>query len=249
MKIVVCSAGRPYILKKQTLHVLRTANITQTDIFIIVPYEEVPLYTNALADTNDLPFCIWGAPRGLTKQRQFARNLFLPEEEIVFMDDDIQRFRELQADGTLKDITTGEEIFRSCFQRMREEECILWGIYPIANRGWQSHKIQKDNCYCVGALYGLLNTAPPEPAEDEAEDFTRQLQIQSQGQHVLRFCQYGIQTKYWRSDKEDGGIRRTKESTVRIFNGLAEQYSSLVKLYTTRTGKLNLKFLCRPTVT
>lgn len=243
MKLVVCSAGRPALFVAQTLHTILVGNV-ECPIHVVVPTEEVAIYTDIIRHHTHRPIEIHGCAKGLTKQRQYARTLFPPEEEILFMDDDIQRLRELR-DGRLHDVEGLEDMARECFDRMRREGASLWSIYPVANRGWQSQKVQQDNVYCVGAFYGIRNTIPPEPIHDEKEDWARQLAIQAAGGHVLRFCRYGIQTVYWKGDT--GGIQRTPQETDTILKELEATYGSLVRRTVKRNGRPDLRFQARTT--
>lgn len=231
--IIVCSAGRPRILREQTLRMLARSHTT-SPVHIIVPTGEEGQYREAI---GDYPCHLYGAPRGLTKQRQFARSMFPADARLLFVDDDVQRLRELR-DGKLYDVENLDEMVPRCFEAAGEAH--LWGVYPIANRGWQSEKVERDSTYCVGAFYGIVNDIPLEPAEDEAEDWARQLAVLEAGGHTVRFCKWGIQTRYWKGDT--GGIQRTEANTTAIYNALAERYASRVVLTTKRNGKLNLKF-------
>ena len=232
-QIIVCSAGRPRILHEQTLRMLARGN-TKAPIHIIVPNGQEVQYREAI---GEYPCHLHTTEKGLTKQRQFARNLFPADSRLLFVDDDVQRLRELR-DGKLCDVENLDDMVTRCFEVAGDAH--LWGVYPIANRGWQTEKVERDSTYCVGAFYGIVNDIPPEPVDDEAEDWARQLAVLEAGGHTVRFCKWGIQTRYWKGDT--GGIQRTPEGTVAIYNTLAERYASRVVLTTKRNGKLNLKF-------
>jgi hypothetical protein len=232
-RIIVCSAGRPEILRKQTLAMLARGR-TVAAIHIIVPFSQEERYREA---TVGYPCSLHATEKGLTKQRQFARSLFPTDSRLLFVDDDVQRLRELR-DGLLHDVIDLDAMVGRCFDDAGDAH--LWGVYPISNRSWQSEKVDKDTAYCVGAFYGIVNDIPAEPEFDEGEDWSRQLAVLEAGGHTLRFCKWGIQTQYWKGDT--GGIQRTPESTVSIYNALAERYSSRVTLTTKRNGKINLKF-------
>lgn len=237
--MIICSAGRVGILNHETLRMLERGNL-QSELHIVVPNEQLEEY-RALIRTS-LPYHLHGTQKGLTCQRQFARSLFPEDEELVFCDDDVQRLRELRGDR-LFDVESIDEVLRYMFQTMREAEASLWSVYPVANRGWQSNKIQVGNTYCVGAFYGIRNDIPPEPLNDEKEDWARQLALQAAGKKVMRFCLWGIQTRYWKGDT--GGIQRTWSLTDRIVNDLVTRYPTLVTRKQRRNGQIDLKFVGR----
>lgn len=231
--IVICSAGRVEKLAKNTLRVIRH---THMPVLIVVPYDELETYKAAFPDR----FVI-GAPRGLVKQRAYARTLYATSARILFMDDDISRVKRL----TMGQVITIEESFdgivEALFERMVLKDCVMFGVYPMCNRGWQSDTVTKDRAYIVGAFYGIINSIPEEVGEDEAEDFRRQLRLLDSGGHCVRFNHTGITTRYWKGDT--GGIQRQEESSRAIFQGLAERYPNLVRVIQNRKGRPNLRFI------
>lgn len=232
-QIVICSAGRVEILKRQTMAILQ---YTEMPITIIVPYEEAAVYEAAFPGRN-----IIGVQKGLVKQRAFARSLFPPEAHILFMDDDISRIKVLEYTVMLVPIWEAfDDVVESLFEEMEKKGCTMWGVYPMCNRGWMKATDVRDTAYIVGAFYGILNSIPNEAGDDEAEDFRRQLRLLRSGGHCIRFNWVGVQTKYWKGDV--GGIQRTPATSLKVFQELAEEYSQYVKMSQTRKGRPNLRF-------
>jgi hypothetical protein len=246
MRLICCSAGRPALFVAQTLRTLVLANV-RMPILLIVPHAEVPAYLSVVEAHKpaSMNIIVHGSAKGLTIQRQFARDMFAPTDELVFIDDDVQRIRELR-DGALHDVADFDAMATEGFQRMCDASASLWGVYPVANRSWQSDKVQVDNVYCVGALYGIRNDIPRDDAlpNDECEDTERELAIMATGGHVVRLCRYGIQTVYYRSDP--GGIQRTIERSTQIFRRIADTYPDRVAFTIKKNGQPNVRFLRRP---
>jgi hypothetical protein len=244
--LICCSAGRPALFIAQTFRTLVLSNVT-LPLLLIVPHEEVPAYLAAVEAHKppSMSVVVHGSAKGLTIQRQFARDMFPPTEHLVFIDDDVQRVRELR-DGALHNITDFDAMAAEGFQRMIDASASLWGVYPVANRSWQSDKVQVDNIYCVGALYGIRNDIPRDDAlvNDECEDTERELAIMAAGGHVVRLCRYGIQTVYYRSDS--GGIQRTLERSTQIFRRIAATYPDRVAFTIKRNGQPNVRWLKPP---
>ena len=231
--IVICSAGRVETLGRYTLRVIRH---THMPVLIVVPYDELEKYKAAFPDRM-----IIGAPRGLVKQRDYARRLYNSDARILFIDDDISRLKRL----TMGQLITIEESFdsivESLFDRMVLKGCVMFGVYPMCNRGWQKDTTTMDRAYIVGAFYGIINSIPEEVGQDEAEDFRRQLRLLDSGSHCIRFNHMGVQTQYWKGDS--GGIKRHEEISKAIFQELAEKYSKYVRLTQNRQGRPNLRFI------
>jgi hypothetical protein len=243
--LICCSAGRPARFVAQTLRTLVLTNV-KMPILVIVPHAEVDAYRSTIEVHNpsSMNITVHGSIKGLTIPRQFARDMFSPEEHLVFIDDDIQRIRELRNDA-LHDVTDFDAMVAEGFQRMRDASACLWGIYPVANRGWQSDRVQVDTALCVSGLYGCRNDILPEPTTDDGEDSARQLAILASGGHVVRMCRYGIQSVYWRPGDKTG-IQRTYESSTEVFKRLAAEHPNRVTFIVKRNGQPNLRWLRTP---
>lgn len=231
--IVICSAGRVETLGRNTLRVIQE---TQMSVLIVVPHDEVETYREAYPEMN-----IVGAPRGLVKQRAYARTLYDTSARILFIDDDISRLKRLSMGQlvTIDDCFDG--IVETLFDTMVLKGCVMFGVYPVTNRGWMKNTMTVDRAYIVGAFYGIINSIPEEVGEDEAEDFRRQLRLLDSGGHCVRFNHTGITTRYWKGDT--GGIQRHEESSRAIFQGLAERYPKYVRVIQNRKGRPNLRFI------
>ena len=240
-----CSAGRPDLLVKKTLKTLARGGFTGP-LWIVVPEDEVIDYSIAVAG-NAVICMIVTSERGLVKQRKKFRETMLPGTEIVFIDDDVEAIKILTGHG-LAHVQNIVSLANYVFEIMaeRSEDCLLAGVYPVANRDWMRASITENNSYVVGALYFCKNDERlKEPEEDELEDHARCLSEQSAGRPVLKFNWIGISTQYW---KNAGGLqtKRTEAHRRTIVERYAADYYGLVKMVTRKNGKPDLKYVTKP---
>ena len=242
---VCCSAGRPEMLVKKTIATLQRGNFNGS-LWVIVPHDELAAYSASL--TGSPIHCILrAATKGLTNQRRYIREQMLPGTELVFIDDDIEAIKYLD-NHELKHVASINNLADVAFQLMksRSDDCLLAGVYPVANRLWMSQRVTESNAYIAGALYFLINDERvPEPVDDELEDYNRQLCLQAAMLPTLRINWIGIQTQYF---KNPGGLQTLRNVTSRraaVFD-VVSRYPTLVQQKTRRDGTLDLKFLARP---
>lgn len=243
-----CSAGRPELLVKKTLRTLTRGGFTGP-LWLVVPEDEVVTYSQAVLG-NEVICMIVPSERGLVKQRQKFRSTMLPGTEIVFIDDDVEAIKILTPQG-LPQVQNIVALANYVFEVLAErgDDCLLAGVYPMANRDWMKPTITENNAYIVGALYFCKNDERlKEPEHDELEDWGRCLSEQFAGRPVLRFNFIGIQTQYW---KNAGGLQATRTDAHRrlITERYAAEFYGLVKMVTRRNGKPDLKYVARSLTT
>jgi len=232
------------MLVQKTLRTLARGNFNQV-LWLIVPNDEVIEYIQA-TQGNPVMCMIRGCEKGLVRQRQYFRSLMLPGTEIVFLDDDVEAIKLKTPTGLFhcqNIVGLANYVFDAMAQK---EDCLLAGVYPMANRDWMSRTITEHNAYIVGALYFCKNDVRlREPEHDELEDWYRCLSEQQAFRPVLRFNFIGIQTQYF---KNKGGMQNERNQITR--QGMVDRYSSeffqLVKAVTGRHGKADLRFKKRP---
>jgi hypothetical protein len=235
------------MLKKKTLATLARGNF-QGSLFVVVPSEEVSVYSLALAG-SPIHCILLHTEKGLVKQRQFFRSQMLPGTEIVWLDDDLEAIKILTPTGLqhCRNVTAlAHFVFESMAARDPSGNCLLAGVYPLANRGWQKLMTSEANAYVVGAMYFSVNDARLlEPENDELEDYYRCLSEQAAGRPVLRLNWVGITTQYF---KNAGGLQQERTAAQRdaMVNRLVAEFPALVKRRLRRDGTPDLKFLAAP---
>ena len=233
------------MLVKKTIATLARGNF-RTSLFVVVPDDEVALYEPVLR-TAPIHCILLHTERGLTRQRKFFRDRMLPGTEIVFIDDDVEAVK-IKTPTGLQHCWNLDALAGFVFQAMtyHSDDCLLAGVYPVANRDWMAPTVSTKNAYIVGAMYFLRNDERVvEPEEQELEDYARQLAEQAAGRPTLRFNWIGIQTQYF---KNPGGLQDTRTGALRsrVVNAMVAQYPSIVKRRLRNPGAIpDLKFLER----
>jgi hypothetical protein len=213
---------------------------------LVVPWGEAAVYATAVAG-KPVHCIIRETTRGLTNQRRFFRELMLPGTEIVFIDDDIEAIKTKTPTG-LVHVRNVQQLADNVFQLMKYkgDDCLLAGVYPVANRLWMNLRVSISNAYIPGCLYFLINDERvPEPIDDELEDYGRQLRLQAQGLPTLRINWIGVQTQYF---KNPGGMQtlRTPERRKNAVMEMVMMYPSLVARKIRKDLTPDLRFLQKP---
>jgi len=171
----------------------------------------------------------------------------LPGTEIVFIDDDIEAIKMKTPTG-LVHVRNLHRLADYIFQLMKYkgDDCLLAGVYPVANPLWMNLRVGVSNAYIAGCFYCLINDERvPEPIDDELEDYGRQLRLQAQGLPTLRINWIGVQTKYF---KNPGGMQtlRTPERRKNAVTEMVAMYPTLVARKIRKDGTPDLRFLQKP---
>lgn len=155
MLICIPSYRRSTILLSKTLKSLQDFRICYDMIRVFVVREEFDEYRRVVPINIQV---IVGVA-GLVPQRNFIEDMY-PDEDLVFMDDDLEDIVWFQDTECLNNcvgvpelITELENMFFQC----KSLGLRLWGIYPVFNRFFaeKSKKYTTDLRYIIGCLYGV----------------------------------------------------------------------------------------------
>lgn len=246
VQLCICSSKRHLSIVRKTLTTLRRAGIntgpgTDTVINIVVPHEEQEAYRTVLEHSPVTTRLIL-SDKGLVKQRKTFRSMVPEGEKILFIDDDITAIK-VKGTDKLYHLTNLNALIDLGFSLLGDS--LLWSVYPLTNFLFMKHQVARGNCYCVGAMYGIINDPRlKEPEIDECEDYARQLSEQSEGRPPIRLDFVGLQTRYY---KNSGGLQQARSHEIRrstVLN-LEESYPTLVKAVLPKSQIPDLRFLRR----
>lgn len=239
--IVIPSYNRVELIQSKTLKLLQHHKIDSRKIKIFVANKEQhDLYKNTIPATLYGEIII--GVIGLKNQRNFIMNYYPEGQQIVQMDDDLEKIVELTTGPTadrkstrrMTDIKDLDSFIKRAFNMCKTKGIYLWGVYPLANARFMTPKITTDLRFIVGPMWGMINRHRTELklTIDEKENAERTLQYYSMDGAVLRFNNVGIETRYYtnKGGMQDEGKNRKAEALKSVYY-LHDKYPKLTKIY------------------
>jgi len=199
MKIAIPSYKRADILINKTLPMLKSYYIEDEEIDIFVGnIEEYENYKEAI-DNDNINIIVGEV--GIDNIRMFMSCYYNEGEEIVYIDDDIEKIERLvMIDGKkkLEPIADLRYIIDEGFRLCKAHNMKNWGIYPVHNPFFMSDKVSTDLKYVIGALTGVINDKECEKRiVSHGEDYERTIRYYLKYGGVIRFNNLTIKTKYF----------------------------------------------------
>ncbi len=233
-RIAIPSYKRAETLRQKTLRALAIFAFPPNMIDVFVIPEEKEHYDNVLLEES-YGNLIEGVPT-LAGQRVFIQSYYPVGQKILMLDDDITNFK------TVVNFPLPRQ-FEWLFEKLEEEDCYLFGIYPASNLFFMKDKLQKGLHYCIGSCFGIINKRDLAAPMDEKEDYYMTLQRYTTDGAILRYCGISPVTTYWRGS---GGMNatRTDESELNGANLMKQLFPELVKcVYRKKGGRWDLKLV------
>ena len=233
MKIAIPSYKRSDILIQKTFPLLKYYEIENSEIDVFVANkEEYDIYKKVLPE--DINIVIGEV--GMDKIRIFMANYYKEGEEIVYIDDDIEKIEQLVIalpKTKLEPIPDLRYLINEGFRLCRANNMKNWGIYPVHNAFFMRDTTTTDLRYIIGAFYGVINDKECETRiVSHGEDYERTIKYYLKYGGVLRFNNITIKTKYFGK----GGMSAE-------FNDEREKYidAQIFKLYNNYPDLMTIK--------
>ncbi len=239
--IAIPSFNRPKELKKKTLALLKRYNIPKEKIMIFVANNEEYEVYKALLDPETYRDLQVGEA-GLTKQRIFISNFFKEGANIVSMDDDLEEILVKVDDKNKKPIEDLEKWIKESFELCIQDNCYLWGVYPVNNPYFMKDNITKDLRFIIGCIYGYINRHDKDlhPKTKVKEDYERTILYYLKDKKVMRFNNITMKTKFMAV----GGLGADRyEKSIEAQNYLKETYPTIIKPFFRKNGFPEVKLL------
>jgi hypothetical protein len=147
--VAIPSYQRAEKLRDTTLKYLASEGIPAESITIFVASEEEKQRYLECLVPGTFGTLVVGVPT-ISAQRQFIRDYYPEDAEILSVDDDIKKLKFLNP-RPLK------EVVDQLFTLTREELCSVWGIYPVNNLFFCKERVIKGRTFVIGCFYGFLN--------------------------------------------------------------------------------------------
>jgi hypothetical protein len=251
--VAIPSYSRSDIITKKTLRVCQEMGFDFSKIFVFVVDSQFCSYKNSIK--NEQINIITGGPIGLHNMRNFITDYFEEGTSILHMDDDIDTIFKFTIDETITDlkksaryklipITSIEfmQTIENAFSLCIEKGIGLFGIYPVANgyfmKGLPS--ITFDIRFCVGVMWGTINSKNIKINIEEKEDFERTLLFYERDSSVMRLNNITVKTKYYKTaggmqSRETNRIETSKQSCEYLLN----RFPKWTKLYTGKKSNIH----------
>lgn len=241
-RIAIPTIKRSKTIKEKTFNYLNKTDIDfkKVDVFLS-DANEIELYKNSLKD-YPVNFIISNT-KHINTQRNFIVNYYKENELILGIDDDIQDIRTKINDKKTTSLINLTEFVDNAFKICLDNKVDMWGVNPVLNPFFLSHKVSFNLKYIVACFYGWRNNfqskayVSTEP-EYGKEDYERSIRYYIADGGVGRFNYVAPKTKYY---SEDGGIQtyRTVEYEEKAVQWLLKTFPNFCKRNTSKKGKFS----------
>lgn len=168
---------------------------------------------------------------GITNQRNFIRNYFDNGENIVCIDDDINRVVKWDGKKGHTTVENLDELFILSFNQLLRENLNLWGINSVANPFFMAGQTEfsKNLKFCVGCIFGFINdkTIILNPRCEGKEDYENTILSYSKVGGVLRMNWISVKQKAFNIGGL-GGLQKRIESSKDSARYLLDTYPTFV---------------------
>lgn len=114
---------------------------------------------------------------GTGAQNNAVARTFADGDWVVHADDDLADVVRRLDERTLAPVPDLDRFFLAAFEASQRAACGLWGVYPVANAYFMKPRWQAGLLFCIGQLFGLVNTHAPHGQLElnQKEDYERTL--------------------------------------------------------------------------
>jgi hypothetical protein len=183
----------------KTLPTLKRGKVDKKRIYVFVANKtEEKLYREKM-DPDTYHKIVVGK-KGLVPQRRYISQYFPEGTKIVSMDDDVQNMIQLKRDDSLKKIANLDSLFKRFFKTLIDKNLYLWGVYPVKNNMFMSHKTTTDLRFIIGVVHGYINRHSkdlyPSMQSVSKEDIEQSILFYLKDGGVSRFNNITFTTKF-----------------------------------------------------
>jgi len=222
--LIIPSHRRSFLLFNKTWSLLQRTGVILKDVIIWVnDDEDVEIYSKLFPLEQ-----IRKGGSSISEKRNLIQEAFPHDSNIVMIDDDIQEIYVLKENNKKVVLKNFNKLVEMGFSYCKQEECSLWGVYPIDSPLCMKPFVRKNLSYIVAALFGMVNKRIPVEF-NYAEDFERSIKFFLMEGKVIRLEFVGLLTKYYTTP---GGLQVTR-TELRNYNSkkaLVDSYPGLCKL-------------------
>lgn len=228
------------VLLNRTLAFLQEHLVEHSSIYIFVSKENIDSYKEKLPIDINLIESV----EGVSENRMFISNYFLPKQKIVYLDDDIKSVNILE-NKKLKPIKKKkfQNETKYIFDLMIANDVGLTGVYPCNNAYFMKGGFSTDLKFCIGALRFVINDRLCERRRYVMlEDYETTIKYYAKYGKVIRLNYMSMEHDY---NKLKGGMKdnvdRSFESKEIECEKFKWQYSNYCKIWKNKK-RIEIKF-------
>lgn len=220
-RIAIPTLGRHSLINAQTLKMIKTNNIHPSKVILFVVEEEYKQYRSVVPQEYDIIIGV----RGVVEQREFIETFFPQDQNILFLDDDVN-----EVDLSLTNYLSLDDFIIDAFKQTRERGAYIFSVYPVYNPFFRKDRepVTEYLSYMVGGFQGIINRngSIDKPYDQELritytregnkEDVEKSILYFKKDGKTVRFNRIGYKTKYYGSL---GGLGTLKERLPKMMIG------------------------------
>lgn len=236
---VVCipSYKRAKLCNDKTLTLLKSLGISKDLVKVFIVEEEKDEYERTL--DPDLYGELVVGVKGIVAQRQFISDYFPEGRHIVSLDDDITGL-----DLSMTNFKSADEFFLNAFEKCRQENAFLWGVYPVFNPFYRKDRpeVTTDIAFVIGAFYGYVNRPLDKSLKisictKSKDDVENSLRFWLKDGKVVRYNRIGFKSKYCGSDGGGLGNLTSRMENMKLASfALNEAYPDFTRIKIRKNG-------------
>ena len=195
--VAIPSYQRPNEIVKKTLSMLKEGGVCASKVYIFVAdKDEAAIYADVVP--RDLYRTIVVGEKGITQQRIFITQYFPENQYVVSVDDDVEEIDRMTSSSKLEKVKDVEKFFCDGYKALKEHNLFIWGVYPVRNPFYMSHKVTTDLKFIIGVLRGFINrkSADLVPKAEVKQDYEQSILYFKKDGGVLRFNDVTVKTKF-----------------------------------------------------
>ncbi len=195
VQVAVVSHGRADAVGQKTLRLLADRGVPPEVVRLYVTPNQLDAYLSAV-DPGLVAEVLPGA-RGLAAQRRHVTLAYPEGTHLVQLDDDVTDLRRKVDDKEAEPVADAMAEFERGFAACTSHGARLWGVYPVLNPMFMKARIRSGLVFCIGHLWGVINTHDPERQVQLAnkEDYERTLRYYQADGVVVRLDDVAARTR------------------------------------------------------
>ncbi len=170
-QIAIPTHRRSEAIRKYTLKYLESTNVDRERITLFVSDDEDKKKYESVNEGYNV--VVAKGAKSLGQKRKFISGYYAEGTPVISFDDDVSRVEKLVLDEPLEGTTKPldhkchletvlnlDEFIRAGFELAEEKKVMLWGCYPVANKGFLHPKITLGLKFIMGHFFGFYAGDP-----------------------------------------------------------------------------------------